>query len=412
MIKRVKGTLDLIDMRRYSAVLGAARSHLTAANFSPIQLPILEYVQLFQHSVGEHTDIVTKEMYTFSANGKETLCLRPEGTAGTVRAFLENKIEDRPWNTFSAGPMFRHERPQKGRFRQFHQLNIESIGTSSVIEDVRMISILDDFFMHKLNVTDYVLSINYLGTSADRTEHRAALATFLEAHKAELCETCQTRMTTNMLRVFDCKNENCQKHYQDAPKITDHLSDESQAQWEQLTGLLDMASISYVHNPFLVRGLDYYNNTVFEFSSPLLGAQSAFCGGGQYDLSKQLGQKNSLQSIGAAIGLDRLVLLLEAAGDPLALPQQRPLHAIIPFSDEQLPLALLAHQALQRAGIRTDIITGGVKKGMKRANKANASVALLIGADEQAASTIRMKNMISGEERTVSQEALVAELQS
>lgn len=410
MIKRVKGTQDILDMRRFDAIVQKAAQHFCAANFSHIETPILEYHDLFTHSVGQHTDIVTKEMYTFSANGKETLCLRPEGTAGTMRAFFENTIENKPWQVFSCGPMFRHERPQKGRYRQFHQFNAESIGISSITDDVRFLSTLDDFFSRGLGLRDYVLSINFLGTPDDRAAHRTALATFLDTHKAKLCETCQTRMSTNILRVFDCKNETCQKLYQDAPVITDHLCDESQKNWEQLNSMLDMLSINRIHNPFLVRGLDYYHNTVFEFSSPLLGAQNAFCGGGQYDLSQQLGHKQPVAAIGCAVGMERLQLLLEASSDPLPLPSPAPLHAIIPAGDEQVPLALLAYQELHRAGICCDIITGGIKKGMKKANKAGASYALLIGEDEQAAESVLVKNMHTSSQELVSQEALAKHL--
>lgn len=411
MVKRVKGTQDLLNMNRFDAFSTAARNHLENANFSHIQLPILEYVELFQHSVGQHTDIVTKEMYTFSANGKETLCLRPEGTAGTMRAFLENTVEDKPWQIFSFGPMFRHERPQKGRFRQFTQLNIESINTSSVMDDVRLISLLDDLFLHTLKLRDYVLQINFLGGPADRARHREALVSFVEKQKSAVCTTCQTRIDTNILRIFDCKNESCQSIYQNAPVITDYLGEEAQQEWQQLQQMLTTLSINHIHNPFLVRGLDYYHNTVFEFSSPLLGAQSAFCGGGQYDLSAQLGHKNPIRAVGTAIGMERLILLLEALNSDL-IHQHQPLHVIIPQSDAQHDLALLAHQTLHRGGINVDLLTGGFKKAMKRANKQEAAVALIIGDDEVAAGSIRVKNMATGHEELVSQEHLLTHLQA
>lgn len=408
MIRRVKGTQDLLDMSHFDAIVQKASEHFRGANFAHIETPLMEHHNLFLHSVGEHTDIVNKEMYTFSPNGKETLCLRPEGTAGTMRAFLENNVEQKPWQVFSCGPMFRHERPQKGRFRQFHQFNAEAIGISSIVDDVRFLSTLDDLFSRGMGLRDYVLSINFLGTPDDRTAHKNVLKSFLEKQKTDLCPTCKERMTTNILRVFDCKNEECQKRYQDAPVITDHLSDESQKNWNQLNELLDMLSTNRIHNPFLVRGLDYYHNTVFEFSSPLLGAQNAFCGGGQYDLTKQLGYKNPVAAIGCAIGMERLELLLEAAGNPLKIPSKKPLHAIIPAYSAQEPLALLAYQTLHRAGICCDIISGGIKKGMKKANKAGASYVLIIGEEEQARESVLVKNMQSGNQDLVSHESLVS----
>ena len=399
MIRRVKGTQDILDMRRHDAIMRAAYDHFSTAHFTHVQLPILEFHELFTHSVGQHTDIVTKEMYTFSANGKEILCLRPEGTAGSTRAYLENKITAQPWQIFSMGPMFRHERPQKGRYRQFTHLNIEAINTRGISDDVRFISLLDDLFTRVMGIKDYVLSINYLGTSTDRTAHRAALSAFVKQHQQSLCDTCKTRINTNILRIFDCKNECCQQIYTTAPRITDHLSEQSLAEWKQLQTLLHTLGISFIHNPSLVRGLDYYNNTVFEFSSPLLGAQNAFCGGGQYDLSQQLGHKQPITSIGAAIGVERLTLLLEASNDPLALPTPKPLHVIVPLSDEQLPLALLAHQALHRANLNVMLShPRPLKKALKRANDMHAAYCVLIGAEEQEDNVVRVKTMSTGDE--------------
>ncbi|MDQ5890278.1 MAG: histidyl-tRNA synthetase [Candidatus Dependentiae bacterium] len=412
MIKKVKGTQDLLDMKSYDAVHQLAYRHFSAAHFTHIQTPILEHLALFKRSVGEETDIVGKEMYTFSTNDREEFCLRPEATASTMRAYFEAAITAKPWQVFSHGPMFRHERPQKGRWRQFSQFNLEAIGINSIAQDARFISLLDDFFTRVLNLKDYVISVNYLGNKEDRAAHKQALKIFLDAHMHEICATCQTRATSNMLRIFDCKNEQCQALYTKAPYLTDHLSPESNAQWQELNYLLDVLSVNRVHNPLLVRGLDYYNNVVFEFSSPLLGAQSTFCGGGQYDLAAAFEHKEALPSIGAAIGMERLLLLLEAAGNPHPMQAPAPIFGILPFDDSLNPLALLAHQTLHRTGLSTDFITGGIKKGMKKANASGIRWLVLIGDQEKVDGVVRVKDMVSGNETTVSQEVLSIYAQS
>jgi len=412
MIKKVKGTQDLLDMRSYDALYNEACQHFSKAHFTHIQTPILEHESLFKRSVGEETDVVGKEMYTFSTNDREVLCLRPEATASTMRAYLEAGITTKPWQVFSEGPMFRHERPQKGRWRQFSQFNIEAINISSIAQDARFISLLDDLFTRKLRLYDYVLSINYLGTKEDRAEHRSALKDFLALNLERICATCQVRATANVLRVFDCKNEGCQALYTTAPLLTNYLSQASHADWQQLQQLLSIMSVNWVHNPLLVRGLDYYNSVVFEFASPFLGAQSTFCGGGRYDLAPAFEQKEAIPSIGAAIGMERLLLLLEAAGSPQPVPSRPPVFGVLPFDESLMPLALLAHQTLHRAGLCTDLITGGIKKGMKKANNDGVSWLVLIGEQEMNEGCLRVKDMKTGAETVVSQEDLASYAQS
>jgi len=412
MIKRVRGTQDVLNRTVHDHIDTLIATHFNQADFTHIQTPILEYVDLFHHSVGQATDIVSKEMYTFSMNQKETLCLRPEATAATMRAYLENGVTERPWKVFSSGPMFRYERPQKGRWREFAQFNAEIIGVDSITQDAQFILLLDALFSKTLQLDEYVLSLNFLGTLEDRTRHRTALVSFLDAHTSKLCALCQERKKSNILRIFDCKQEQCQTQYQHAPRITDHLSCASQCEWQQLTDLLDILSISYVHNPFLVRGLDYYHKTVFEFSSQLLGAQNAFCGGGQYDLASQLGYKQAIPSIGAAIGLGRLMLLLETAHKLPKLPAPPPLHIIIPVAPEQETLALLTHQTLLWHNIKSDIIgASSLSKALKKAHNRNAVKVLLIGEKEQAEEIISIKNMITGSITSVPHDQLVSFLQ-
>jgi len=410
MIKKVKGTQDLLSMKPYDALCTAASDHFSTAHFSHIQTPIIEPLALFKRSVGEETDIVGKEMYTFATNDKEVLCLRPEATASTIRAFFEAGITQRPWQVFSYGPMFRHERPQKGRWRQFSQFNVEAIGISSIAQDARFIAQLNDFFSRRLGMCDYVLSINYLGTAEDRLAHKTALKDFLAARLETLCSTCLVRANANVLRIFDCKNEGCQTIYQSAPLLTHYLSPESEKKWQELNAMLDVLSISRIHNPLLVRGLDYYNNVVFEFSSPLLGAQSTFCGGGQYDLSKAFEQKQALPAIGAAFGIERLLLLLETAG---LLPQapEAPVIGVLALEEALMPLALLADQTLQRAGLTSTLLVGGLNKGLKKANAEALRLVVLIGENEKNEGTLQIKDMLTGVQHTASQESFIAYLQ-
>lgn len=409
MIPRVKGTQDFIDCTLFNFIIDQFAQHVALYHFTQIATPILEYVDLFKRSLGQHTDVVSKEMFIIkSDNAKEQICLRPEATAATVRAFIEaNPLT--PWKVFSYGPMFRYERPQKGRYRQFHQINMEVIGTKSISQDVQLITMLDRFFHEKLKLNNYSLQINFLGTSEDRQQYLKELKSFLS--KADgICKTCAERADRNPLRIFDCKNEACQKIYQKAPHIVDHLSEESHQEWEQLKQELTLLSVSFVYNPNLVRGLDYYNKTVFEFASENLGAQNAFCGGGRYDqLVKELGSRHDYPSIGAAIGIERLMMLLEPMRDSLAIPQPKPLVVLMPLAEAQQPLALLVADTLHAAGQEADTLLDGdsLKSMMRKANKMGAMYALIIGDDEQKNKSVLVKNMITGDQQNIAQVELV-----
>ena len=406
MITRVRGTEDFLDLTLHNFVLEQAKKHFASYNFSQIETPILEHTALFKRSLGATTDVVSKEMYTLTTESGDELCLRPEATAPTMRAFLEAKIDQTPWKVFSYGPMFRHERPQKGRWRQFSQINIEAIGTAAISQDAQTIAMLDRFFGETLQLEDYILKLNFLGTRDDRENYNKALHTFLENISDQLCKTCLVRKESNILRVLDCKNETCIKLYQNAPKITDNLSSESQAQWAQLQELLAQLSVSFVLDPKLVRGLDYYNKTVFEFASPLLGAQDAFCGGGRYDtLATEIGAKEDYRSIGSAIGMGRLLLLCEHISDKLMLPEKPALHMIVPMSEAQQPLALLLAYELLGKGLCTDVVLegGSIKSMMRRANKQGAKWVLVLGEQELQDGTVALKNMVTGEQEVVKQ---------
>lgn len=406
MIQQVRGTHDMLDLSLYNFIISTITEHLHNYNFHEIKTPILEYTQLFKRTLGLETDIVTKEMFLIAGRDDEdSICLRPEATAPTMRAYIEHTIEQQPWKVFSHGAMFRHERPQKGRLREFHQVNIEVIGTHSIAQDAQFIKMLDRLFHEQLNLDTYALIINFLGTFDDRQCFKETLRTFLNNHIQDICEQCLTRKDLNILRIFDCKNENCQALYQNAPSIIDSLAEESRREWSQLQEQLYLLSVSFTHKPTLVRGLDYYDKTVFEFVSPNLGAQQAFCGGGRYNrLAKELGAKEDFPSLGCSIGLERLLLLLEPLKDKLTLPQPPSLHIIIPTSPEQESLALLLADTLQAHKLVSDVLfDGSIKSRMRKANKMAASYVLIIGPEEQAEHAVTIKNMTTGQEEKIKQ---------
>ncbi len=405
MITRVRGTEDFLDLTLQNFVLDQIKKHLHLYNFSEVETPILEPTSLFIRAVGEQTDIVSKEMYVLDQDKEESICLRPEATASIVRAYVENGVQQAPWKVFLHGPMFRRERPQKGRWRQFSQLTIEAINQSNVHYDAHFLKMLDVLFSQTFKLENYVLKLNFLGCINDRKKHKDALLKFLNKKQDALCPTCRDRKDKNTLRVFDCKNEACKQEYIHAPKIIDYLCKDCSGEWKSLENLLQMLSLSYVIDNFLVRGLDYYNKTVFEFSSRDLGAQNAFCGGGRYALGKEVGGKDDFPSVGVGIGMGRLIMLVEKTQNRLALPEPRPLHVIIPMTKEQQPLALLLAQELLQNNLCTEIFLqeASMTNMMKKANKIGARYVLVLGEDELKNGTIMIKNMLNGESTSVQQ---------
>jgi histidyl-tRNA synthetase len=405
----VRGTRDLLDIRLRNFLIDKISKTLTTYNFSNIETPILEHTNLFVRSLGQATDVVSKEMYIFETAGGDSICLRPEGTVGTVRAFIENGIQKKPWKVWSYGPMFRHERPQKGRWRQFYQVNIEVIDAESIFHDVRFIKMLDSLFCDQLFLENYVLKLNFLGCLQDRTKHKKALASYIETIEEKVCKTCLVRKDKNILRIFDCKDEKCEQIYRNAPKLTDYLCASCNQEWEKLKEQLALLSVNFVHDPSLVRGLDYYNKTVFEFSSRELGAQDAFCGGGRYELAKILGAKDEAPSVGAAIGVGRLLMLLEK-NKKLSVPHDPALNLVIPMSEEQISLAMLIADEMLANNICTDVIVecSSMKSMMRKANKMGATSVFIIGEEEQKNGTVSVKNMITGESTFVKQSDVVS----
>jgi len=410
LFSRVRGTQDHLDLRLYNFVIDTVSKHLQLYNFTQIYTPILEHTNLFVRSLGQETDVVKKEMYVFETASGESICLRPEATAGTMRAFLENHIEKKPWKVWTYGPMFRHERPQKGRWRQFEQINIEVIDSDSIAQDAYFIKMLDTFFTDKLLLENYVIKLNYLGCPKDRASHKKLLASYLETVNDKICKTCLVRKEKNILRIFDCKEEKCQSVYKNAPKLTDYLCTGCQGDWTHLHEQLKLLSVNIVLEPTLVRGLDYYNGTVFEFSSRALGAQDAFCGGGRYALGTQLGAKEQYPSIGAGIGLGRILMLLQENQDRLPIQHEPALNVLIPMGIEQQSLALLLVDVMQASNLCVDVLleAGSMKSMMRKANKMGASHVLVIGEEEQKDGTVSIKNMTTGESTVIKQNEVVS----
>ena len=364
-------------------------------SYREIRFPILEQTELFKRAVGEVTDIVEKEMYSFEDRNGDSLSLRPEGTAGCVRACTENGLlhnqTQRLWYT---GPMFRHERPQKGRLRQFHQIGVEAFGLNGPDIDSELL-LLTARLWKTLKIDHAVtLQINSLGTSADRAQYRAALVEYLSARQDSLDEDSQRRLLSNPMRILDSKNQDTQALLNDAPKLADFIDQESRDHFQQLCAVLDAAKISYEINPRLVRGLDYYSKTVFEWVTTSLGAQGTVCAGGRYDgLVEQLGGK-PCPGVGFAMGVERLVLLLDELGVvPDSIGQNVDLYIVAVGNIELEALVLADDLRSQCPTIRIESHCGGgsFKSQIKKADKSGAAVALILGEDEVGSATAGVK---------------------
>jgi histidyl-tRNA synthetase len=413
-LQGVKGMNDTFapESGRWEWLEGQMRALLHAWGYSNVRVPIVEPLQLFVRGIGEVTDIVEKEMYAFEdkLNGDQ-LALRPEMTAGIVRAVIEHSaLYNGPLRVWSIGPVFRHERPQKGRYRQFHQLDVESLGYAGPDVDAELI-LLTRALWQRLGLKegeDIRLELNSLGEPAERAAHRSALIAYLEQHQDQLDEDARRRLHTNPLRVLDTKNPALQALVDAAPKLLDFLGPESIAHLDGVRAVLDAAGLAYAINPRMVRGLDYYNRTVFEWVTPHLGSQATVCGGGRYDgLIQQLGGKPA-PGIGFGLGMERLLLLLETLklGEGAPAPDA---YAVVP---DGAPLAtvlpLLAAARAQGLAVQMHAGGGGMKSQFKRADASGARFALVFGADELARGEINLKNLADG-----SQQALpIAELPS
>ncbi len=364
--------------------------------YSYIETPILEETGLFKRSVGESSDIVGKEMYQFEDKGGNDVCMRPEGTAGIVRAFISAKLDRQPVKQkfYYYGPMFRYERPQKGRLREFHQFGCESFGEASVYEDFTIITMISQIF-EALGI-GFDLQINSLGCTACMPPYKKNLVAFLTEIKSELCEDCNRRILTNPIRVLDCKNTTCQSLLVNSPKLIDNLCDECDSDFNKLTVLLDNAGIPYQVDTNLVRGLDYYNKTAFEFVSNDIGSQSAIAGGGRYDKLVEFLDGKSTPAVGFAIGIERIMELVQM---PEVSREGIYLGAMVEAAVEILfPIAT---EKRKETKVTLEYVSKGFKSHMKGADKVNARYCALIGEDELKNGTIWVKDLKSKEERTI-----------
>jgi len=398
-LQPVRGTRDLLpeESRRHHRVTETARRIAALYGYEEIGVPIFEFTEVFQRTLGDTSDIVTKEMYTFTDRGGEQLTLRPEATAGIMRALISGGLsQSLPLKFFCTGPMFRYERPQKGRYRQFHQIDLELLGVADPLGDVEVIAV-GAHILEDLGILDKtVLELNTLGDSPSRAAYRRALLDYLEKHRDGLSEDSRARLTRNPLRILDSKDEGDKRIVAGAPVFFDYLNEASRGFFEKVKGALDALGIAYHLNPRIVRGLDYYCHTVFEFTTTALGAQGAVLAGGRYDgLAETMGGPPT-PAVGWAGGIERLAML---ASDPP--PAARPV-AIVPIGAEAEAASLRLARDLRHAGIAVELgFHGNVSRRMKRANKLGARAAILLGEDELKRGLATLRDLDSGTQSEV-----------
>jgi histidyl-tRNA synthetase len=413
MIKAVRGTRDIFPPSSavWNHVETVARQVFRAYNYGEIRTPIFELTELFARGVGSDTDIVSKEMYTWDDRDGTSLTLRPECTASVIRACIEHRLDQLPGlkKFFYLGPMFRRERPQKGRFRQFSQIGAEVIGSESPVVDAELIELVLELLI-RCGVEAPHLLLNSVGCPLCRPAFIEKLRQRLQEVKSGMCEDCRRRAETNPLRVLDCKVPEDQPIIDSLPSILDHLGPECATHFAAVRELLDARDIRYEIRPRLVRGLDYYTKTTFEVVHGALGAQNSVLGGGRYDgLAESLGSRVPLPGIGFSIGEDRLVMTIEEQLDAASLS---PLDLyVVPMGDEAVRHAALLARELRRAGVVVEVSTDAkVKRAMELANKLNARFALLLGDNEIAAGVYALKDMAAAAQRNVTREELFAAL--
>ena len=400
----VRGTQDILpeEGRLYRRVEETAFEVAERYGFGEITTPIFEFTEVFSRTLGDTSDIVTKEMYTFEDKGGDQITLRPEGTAGVARAFISNGLQQNlPLKLFYRGPMFRYERPQKGRRRQFRQVGVEILGVATPQADIETISIAQTF-LEELGLKDYIkLELNSLGDTDSRSAYRDELVKYLSGHQDKLSKDSLERLDRNPMRILDSKDEGDQAVVVDAPRLQDNLNEASQSFFEDLCEGLTKLGIVFEHNTNLVRGLDYYCHTAFEFKTSDLGAQGTVLAGGRYDgLVGQMGGPET-PGIGWAAGVERLSLLLDDGAEA-----KRPI-AVIPVGGKAESEAMVVTEMLRKKGYRVDLgYSGNLKKRMKRANRLNAVAAVLLGEDELTRNVGTLRNMDSGEQKEVSLETL------
>lgn len=410
-LQPVRGMHDLLplDYLKHAFVIETAKEIAASYGFAQMATPLMEFKEVFKRTLGDVSDIVTKEMYEIADRGGESLVLRPEGTAGVVRAVLSNGLtQSLPLKYFYAGPMFRYERPQKGRMRQLHQIGVELFGVAEPVGDVEVISLAFDL-LQKLKLSHRTtLELNTLGDEESRKRYRDMLVTYLKDHETALSPDSQIRLEKNPLRILDSKDEGDKKILKDAPLLTGSLNAFSQERFEQIQEGLKCLNISFKLNPHLVRGLDYYCHIAFEVTTTELGSQGTVLAGGRYDgLVKTMGGP-SIPGVGWGGGIDRLAMMLAEEDIP---PVKRPL-AVIPMEDSFDMQGLELAQSLRHKGFTVEMTYGGnLGKRLKKANKMNALYALIIGETEVASKTVTLKDLDTGEQSEVSQNTLGKMLQ-
>ena len=407
-LQPARGTSDLLPeaMAAHRRVVDEARVAASLYGFQEMATPVFEFAEVFSRPLGDSSDVVTKETYNFTDRGGETLTLRPENTAGVVRAMISNGLtQSLPLKFFYAGPMFRYERPQKGRMRQFHQIGIEYLGPRDGLADAEIIGcgarVLD-----RLGVRDHcTLHLNSLGDSESRRAYRAALLAFLDSHAGDLSADSQTRLQTNPLRILDSKDPGDRAILAEAPRLDAFLNDMSKTHFDTVTASLDRAGIAWRFDPLLVRGLDYYCHTAFEFITDALGAQGTVLGGGRYDgLSEMLGGP-PVAGVGWAAGVERLAMLAGAEA-PLSPPV-----AVMPMDEAAGAAAHALAEMLRNAGIAVDVPTGGaIGKRLKKADRAGVRMAVILGSDEIAGGTAQLRDLAAGTQVEIAQAGLAAHL--
>jgi histidyl-tRNA synthetase len=409
-LQPVRGTRDLIgdDMRRHRHVIDTARHVAELYGFEEWSTPIFEETGVFSRTLGETSDVVTKEMYTFADRGGDSVTLRPEATASVCRALVSNGLtQSLPQKVFYAGPMFRYERPQKGRYRQFHQIGLELIGPAEPLADAEVIACGWQILTELGLAPDVVLEINTLGDAESRAAYRAALVGYFTAHEAALSEDSRTRLARNPMRILDSKDEGDRRIVADAPIIGAHLTPEAARFYDTVRGHLARLGIPFIDNPRIVRGLDYYNHTAFEFVTTSLGAQGTVMAGGRYDgLVAEMGGPQT-PAVGWAAGIERMAMLIAQPKTATGLV------AVIPAGEEAEAEGFALVQRLRGAGIRSEIgYRGNLRRRMERANRSGARAAVILGAEEAARGAAQLKDLVSGDQREVPLAELVTALQN
>ena len=409
-----KGTKDMLPDQAYKwhYIEEAFADICRRYGFQEIRTPVFEHTELFQRGVGDTTDIVQKEMYTFQDYGKRSITLKPEGTSPVVRAFTEHKLYAgvQPNKFYYNIPCFRYEKPQSGRLREFHQFGIETFGTMDMMADAECISLGYDF-LQEMGITDVELRINSVGCPECRKKHREALREFLKPKYDELCDTCKDRFDRNPMRIIDCKSPICQELVAGAPMMIDYLCDDCRDAFEQLKANLDAMGIEYVVDPGIVRGLDYYTKTAFEFVTTKIGAQGTVCGGGRYDkLVEEVGGP-STPGVGFGLGKERLLLTMEACGVEIPEPSGADVFIAV-MGDEAKAAGLKLMRELRKKGIavQMDIMGRNIKNQFKYANRINARKTVVIGQDELEKNSFAIKDMATSQQVNVPMESIVEEL--